>query len=114
MPTVFLAMSSLCSHSILVPFFLSFRDWVYEQSDPEKQNKVFELLESVRRWTLNSSATAVLTASGGGGNEDAIDATQINGDGRGGAKIQRSRSTLGENVGCFTGANEKEGRVSVQ
>jgi len=38
-------------------------DWVYEQADPEKQNKVFELLESVRRWTLNSSAAL-------GGNEE--------------------------------------------
>ncbi|XP_059092044.1 uncharacterized protein LOC131887448 isoform X2 [Tigriopus californicus] len=30
------------------------RDWVYEQTDPEKQNKVLELIESVRRWTLQS------------------------------------------------------------
>lgn len=65
-------------------FFCNFRDWVYEQADPEKQNKVFELLESVRRWTLNSSAAL-------GGNEDK---NHVHDHQR--PKIQRSRSTLGE------------------
>ena len=60
-----------------------YRDWVYEQADPEKQNKVFELLESVRRWTLNSSAAL-------GGNEDK---NHLHDHQR--PKIQRSRSTLG-------------------
>ena len=65
---------------------LCFRDWVYEQADPEKQNKVFELLESVRRWTLNSSAAL-------GGNEEK---SHLHVQQR--PKIlQRSRSTLG---GC--------------
>ena len=72
-------------HNFIDFIILSYsRDWVYEQSDPEKQNKVFELLESVRRWTLNSSA-------GLGGSEDK---NNIHAHQR--PKIQRSRSTLGE------------------
>ena len=72
-------------HNFIDFIILSYsRDWVYEQADPEKQNKVFELLESVRRWTLNSSA-------GLGGSEDK---NNIHAHQR--PKIQRSRSTLGE------------------
>jgi len=32
-----------------------FSDWVYEQPDPEKQNKVLELLECVRKWTVKEA-----------------------------------------------------------
>ena len=57
---------------------------MYEQADSEKQNKVFELLESVRRWTLNSSAAL-------GGNEEK---NHFHDHQR--PKILRSKSTLGE------------------
>ncbi len=68
--------------------YADFRDWVYDQTDAEKQNKVLELLESVRQWTLNSSA-----ALGRSGSDE--DGATKGKRKRQQQQLQRSKSAIG-------------------